>query len=278
MSQSETNNLELVSIVMPTYNSAKFVAQSIDSIIAQTYPKWELLITDDCSSDETLTIVRHYTKIDSRIHLFKLETNSGAGPARNNSIRMAQGRYIAFCDSDDLWLPQKLEKQLFFMRQKKCCFCFAPYYVCDASGKTTGYIPAPSSVSLTETKHDDKIGFLTAIYDTLPYGKFFMPPLRKRQDWAYVLLILKKCKRAFAISEPLAYYRKSPGSISHNKFTLVKYNAQVYQHVFGYSPFHSYLYLFFLFLPTYTAKIITNKLINLIDRKHTTKAKDTSSY
>lgn len=252
---------ELVSIVMPTYNSARYVAESIESILAQTYTDWELLVTDDASGDDTREIVRSYAARDPRIRLFTLQSNSGAGPARNNSICRAKGRYIAFCDSDDTWLPHKLERQMAFIKEKKCCLCFASYYECDAALRQTGVLIAPDSVSLTDTMRDDKIGFLTAMYDTRPFGKFYMPSLRKRQDWAYVLLILQKCKRAYALREPLACYRRSRGSISHNKFSLIKFNAKVYQTVFGYSKVRSYCYLFFLFIPHYLLKRF-RKLIN----------------
>ena len=108
-------NLGVVSIITPTFNSSQFICETIESIINQTYPYWELLITDDCSNDKTIDIIQKYILQDSRIKLFKLDKNSGAGICRNNSIMMATGRFIAFCDSDDCWMPNKLEKQLSFM-------------------------------------------------------------------------------------------------------------------------------------------------------------------
>ena len=108
-------NLGLVSIITPSYNSAPFISETIESIINQSYPYWELLITDDCSSDNTIEIIQEFIKKDSRIKLFQLNQNSGAGICRNKSIENAQGRFIAFCDSDDCWMPKKLEKQLAFM-------------------------------------------------------------------------------------------------------------------------------------------------------------------
>lgn len=108
---------ELVSIITPSYNSAAYIAEMIESILAQTYTNWELLITDDCSTDDSVKIIESYATKDSRIKLFRLASNSGAGIARNKSIEEARGRYIAFCDSDDLWKPQKLEKQVEFMQK-----------------------------------------------------------------------------------------------------------------------------------------------------------------
>lgn len=258
---------ELVSIIMPTFNAAATVAESIESILRQTYQNWELLISDDGSTDDTIAILDSYAQNDERIQILKLKGNSGAGVARNNSIREAKGRYIAFCDSDDMWMADKLEKQLAFMKINKYQFVFASYYTCNKEGKIQGRIIAPAQVSLVDTKRDDRIGFLTAMYDTKVMGKFYMPALRKRQDWAYVLEILKKCHNAYALKEPLAIYRRGRGSISHNKFTLVKYNAKVYETVFGYSKIHAYLYLWLQFIPRYLLKRIRYKVYDMTHKQ-----------
>ncbi len=250
----------LVSIIMPSFNSARFIAESIEGILRQTYTNWELLITDDCSTDDSVAIAQEYARQDSRIKVHVLESNGGAGVARNHSIREASGRYLAFCDSDDVWLPEKLEKQLAFMQRNHCEFCFASYHVCDEKSKRTGMVIAPRMQSLVNTKHDDKIGFLTAIYDTARIGKIYMPHMRKRQDWAYVLMVLQQCKMAYAIQEPLAVYRISKGSISHNKFSLIKYNVRVYEEVFGYSRLHAIAYFLVFFLPTYGWKQVKKRL------------------
>lgn len=248
---------------MPCYNASKYIGKSIDSILNQNYTALELLITDDNSSDpETLRILHQYEQQDPRVRVFYLKENGGPGVARNNSIREARGRYIAFCDSDDRWFPDKLEKQIAYMTKRQCALCFSSYLRCDVTGKHKGIVIAPSRITLTELKHDNKIGCLTAIYDTLPYGKFYMPTIRKRQDWALFLTIMKKCRVAYGMVEPLAYYRKTPDSISRKKITLLKYNAQVYQHVFGYSVLTSYLYLFLVFLPTYFVKKGSNLIAN----------------
>ena len=261
------NEEDLVSVIMPTYNSSRFVAESIESILHQTYTNIELLITDDGSTDNTPEIIKHYARIDKRVRFFSLSENMGAGYARNKSIQEAKGRYIAFCDSDDSWMPEKLEKQIRFMQQNNLCFCFSSYFVCDDAGRQTGIVIAPASVSLTDTKRDNRIGFLTAMYDTSIHGKFYMPTLRKRQDWAYVLLILKKCQKAFALKEPLAFYRRSKGSISSNKISLIKFNAEVYKTIFGYSTLHAYCYLFCLFIPLHILKLINKRFIDFKYKK-----------
>ncbi len=245
---------ELVSIIMPTYNSEKFVEESIESILSQTYPNWELIITDDNSSDNTRAILQRYAAEHKKIKIFFLYQNSGAGYCRNNSIKHARGRYIAFCDSDDCWAPEKLERQLSFMQEKDCCLCYSSYYTCNEQSELTGVVKVPPTLTLKDMKHDNKIGCLTGIYDTTKFGKFYMPPIRKRQDWAMFLNILKKCKIAYGITDELAYYRILDNSISRSKHTLIKYNAEVYQSIFGYSKFKAYSYLYFCFMPSYLAK------------------------
>ncbi len=254
----------LVSVIMPTYNSAQFVAESIDSIIAQTYKNWELVITDDCSTDGTMDILRAYAAKDSRIVLQSNERNGGAGVARNKSIAAARGQYISFCDSDDRWLPKKLELQLDFMRSKDVSICFSPYYSCDENNQYLGYISAPARVGLFEMMCDNKIGFLTCIYDTAALGKHLMPRQRKRQDHAMLLNLLRICRKAYSVPRPLAFYRIHPGNMSRSKVSLLKYNAQTYTEVFGWHIAVSYIFLFAVFLPTYFTKRMKNIAINAV--------------
>lgn len=244
-------NLGLVSIITPTFNSASFISETIESIINQSYPYWELLITDDCSNDETLNIVQKYTEQDSRIKLFKLNSNSGAGICRNNSIKMANGRFIAFCDSDDCWLPNKLEKQLSFMIEKDCTLSYTSYLTCNEKSHTTGIIVCKKKITYKNMIHNDGIGCLTAIYDTEKIGKVYLPSLRKRQDWGLWLKILKECKVSYGMKEPLAIYRVHNNSISSRKLSLIKYNIKIYQEILHFSKIKSYFYFFFIFLPTY---------------------------
>ena len=251
----------LVSVIMPTYNASKYLAESIDSILSQTYTNLELLIIEDCSSDpKTIEIIKKYAAADSRVKPFFFKENKGPGCSRNNSIEHAQGQYIAFCDSDDRWKPYKLEKQIAFMTEKDCCLAYSSYIECDENNKEVGVVVAPEHITLSDLKRDNKIGCLTAIYDVTKYGKFSMSPIRKRQDWILFLTIMKQCKDAYALTEPLAYYRILQNSVSRNKIGLLKYNARVYQEVFGYTKFQSYCYLYCIFMPTYTFKVLKNKL------------------
>lgn len=252
----------LVSIITPSYNCSKYISETIKSIRAQTYQNWELLITDDCSNDDTRDIIKWYCNLDSRIKLLCLIHNSGAGVARNNSIKEARGKYIAFCDADDMWYPDKLEKQLTFMVEKECEMVYSSYITCDDVGNPNGIVICRHQETLSSLRRDDKIGCLTIIYNVDKVGKVYMPTLRKRQDWAMKLKILQICGKACGIKEPLAYYRLRSNSISRNKKSLIKYNIAVYKEVFGWSYIRSTLFFLFVFIPSYIVKRLGLKYIN----------------
>lgn len=252
---------ELVSVIMPTYNAGKFLSDSIASVLNQTHKNLELLITDDCSTEpETLEILERYSKADSRVKVEYLKENKGAGYARNQSIKRAMGRYIAFCDGDDRWMADKLERQIAYMERKSCALCSTSYIICDEDGEETGISISPERITYGMLKRDNKIGCSTAIYDTQLLGrKFYMPTLRKRQDWAMLLTILRECKVCHAITDPLAFYRNRNDSISSRKLSLIKYNVRVYHDILGFNILKSYLYFYFLFLPTYFLKVMKRK-------------------
>lgn len=253
----------LVSIITPSYNSSKFIAETIEGVLKQSYSNWELLITDDSSTDKSIEIINKYVRQDSRIKLLKLDVNSGAGVCRNKSIEAAKGRYIAFCDSDDVWMPQKLEKQLTFMEKMDCALSYSSYMQMDEEGNEEGIVVCNKKITFASLKRDCGIGCLTAIYNTDKIGKVYMSTLRKRQDWGLWLEILKKSKIAYGLKEPLAYYRIRKGSISNNKFNLIKYNINVYRLILGFSLLKSYFFFFFLFMPYYIWKKIKFKINNL---------------
>lgn len=252
---------KLVSVIMPSYNGSQFLAASIESVLAQTYSKLELLITDDCSSDdEVRRIIMEYAAKDSRVKPVFMTENRGGGFSRNEAIGRASGRYIAFCDSDDRWFPNKLEMQLMYMREKGCALCCSSYIICNENNDNVGINVSPTRISFEMMKRDNKIGCLTAVYDVKMLGrKYFMPTIRKRQDWALFLTILKDCRVACGLIEPLAYYRNRAHSVSSNKLSLIKYNVTVYHDILKFSWMKSYAYFFFLFLPTYSAKIIRRR-------------------
>ena len=240
-------NPSLVSIITPTYNSEKYISQTIQSIQAQTHNNWELLITDDCSTDGTIDVIKSYEKRDSRIKLFLLKVNSGAGVARNNSIKMASGKYIAFCDSDDIWKPNKLQTQLDFMIKNNTQLTYSSYEVINSKNVPIKLVEVPQVITLKSMLGYNNIGCLTAIYDTKELGKIYMPTMRRRQDYALWLIILSKISFAKGLNESLAYYRLREGSISRYKYRLVYYNWLVYNVALKYGKIKS-LYLLIIFL------------------------------
>lgn len=218
----------LVSIIMPTHNSSQYVVDAINSVLCQTYKNWELLITDDASSDDTVSLIKEKFGQDQRIKVFSLATNSGAAIARNNSIEKAQGDFIAFLDSDDMWEPNKLELQVSFMVNEKCFFSYANYKVLYENGETKEYRP-PVKISYKKLLNSNYIGTLTAMYDCRKLGKIFMPNIRKRQDYALWLKILREKQiEARSVEKFLGVYRISSNSISSKKTKLIKYQYQVF--------------------------------------------------
>ncbi len=219
----------LISIITPTYNSEVFIPQTVNSIIKQTYSNWEMLITDDCSTDNTWEILQKLTRQDSRIKIFRLEKNSGPGVARNHSIKMASGRFIAFCDSDDLWKPNKLERQIAFMLQNNYVFSYSDFEIISEGGKLIGCMKVPNQLDYRTMLLNNYIGCLTAIYDSNYFGKVYMPIIKKRQDWGLWLTLLKKTDFAYGMDNELAVYRKREQSVSSSKLRVLKYNWHVYR-------------------------------------------------
>ena len=236
---------ELVSIIMPNYNGAKYVKETIESVLAQTYTNWELLFVDDCSTDNSLEIVEKFQ--DERIHIFRNEKNSGAAVSRNFALNEAKGRWIAFLDSDDLWLPEKLEKQIDFMKTNGYAFTFTDYDVIDENDETLSYFkPHLDVCNYKDILKHNHIGCLTVIYDSEKVGKVLMPTEAiKREDWACWLSILKKGEQAYCFHERLARYKVHSNSVSSNKIKMMKYQWNVYRKVEKINIFKSFYYLFY---------------------------------
>ena len=219
----------LVSIITPSYKSEKFISQTIDSVLSQTYENWEMLIVDDVSPDNSNKIIEEYAKKDNRIKLIKLENNSGPAVARNRAIEEANGRYIAFLDADDLWTPEKLEKQLTFMKEKDCALTYSSYETMSEDGEVLSrVVNPPAKLSYKDLLKSNHIGCLTAVYDTNKIGKVYVPLINKRQDYGLWLRILRKIDYAYGINEPLARYRIMSNSVSSNKLSLLKYHYKLF--------------------------------------------------
>ena len=215
----------VVSIVMPCFNGVKFMRESINSVIAQTFGDWELLIVDDCSTDDSFNIACAFAQKDVRIRVFKNETNCGSSFSRAKALDESKGEYIAFLDCDDVWLPQKLERQLAFMQENDCCFSFTEYEFIDAEGNFMGKIAkAKKTLTYHQFLFHNFVGCSSVMYlkkgvaeEIRPIGKTSL-----LDDYALFLQVLKKLKRAKGIQECLYKYRIHSAAISHNCAKKIK--------------------------------------------------------
>ncbi|CDU00000.1 putative teichuronic acid biosynthesis glycosyltransferase tuaG [Vibrio coralliirubri] len=219
----------LVSIITPSYNSQQYITNTYESIREQTVTDWEWLVTDDCSNDGTYELLLDIAQVDPRVRVFRNEENQGAGYSRNNSIRQSKGRYIAFLDADDLWLPTKLYKQIKFMVNNNVAFSYTRYQKF-TSAQDKGIVIPPDSVTYSELLYGNVIGCLTAMYDTESVGKQYMPLIRKRQDMGLWLNILKLTPKAYCIQENLAKYRIDSG-MTQNKLKILHHQWAFYRNV-----------------------------------------------
>lgn len=222
----------LVSIITPTYNCGKFIAETIESVQAQTYGDWEMVIVDDCSKDDTKQVVERYMAEDPRIKYHCLETNSGAAVARTTAMRLAEGEYMAFLDSDDLWMPDKLERQLAFMRAHGYAFTCTAYEQIDEDSKPLDHVvKTVKKVNYNRLLLDCPVGNSTVMYDVGKMGKFEVPNIRKRNDDALWLQMLKKEEYIWGMEDVLMRYRLRQNSISSNKFSVIKYHWILYREI-----------------------------------------------
>ncbi len=229
---NELKDYGLVSIIMPSYNASRLITESIKSVIVQTYQNWELLIADDCSKDSSVEVIKKIIDKDQRIKLFSLLKNVGAAAARNVAIEHANGQYIAFLDSDDVWEPEKLERQLAFMKENKYAFTYSEYYVMEEDGKKTGsFIRIPSSLSYRQYLRNTIIGCLTVVIDRNIVGDFRMPLIKSSHDMALWLLIMKRGYKAYGIKEVLAGYRLVSTSNTAKKWKAAKDVWRVYRKI-----------------------------------------------
>lgn len=214
---------ELVSIIMPSYNTGKYIAESIQSIIEQTYKNWELLIIDDCSTDNTDDVVSQFR--DLRIRYLKNDKNSGAAVSRNYGLQEAKGKWIAFLDSDDLWMPQKIEKQISFMQKNHYFFSYTQYEEIDEQSKSLGrVISGPKRITQKLMKAYCWPGCLTIMYDAEKIGMIQIENLQKHNDYAMWLKAIKNSD-CYLLEQNLARYRKRNGSISNTGYSkLIKYH------------------------------------------------------
>lgn len=206
--------------------------ETIASVQAQSYSNYEHILIDDGTPGGFSAEIREIAASDPKIKLIERKWNAGPAVSRNRGISEAKGRYIAFIDSDDLWHPKKLEKQVEFMRDKQLALSYTSYEVINSSGKVLGIRVPPAKLAYNDILKSNRIGCLTAIYDREIVGSMYMPNILKRQDMGLWLSILKKVKLAQGITEvPLARYRVGSGSLSSNKASVLKYQWRIYREV-----------------------------------------------
>lgn len=232
---------DLVSIIMPSYNTGRFIKETIESVLAQSYPVWELIIVDDCSTDNTDDVVNQYLA-DERIRYIKNDTNSGAAVSRNRALREAKGKWISFLDSDDLWEPDKLQKQISFMRDNGYHFSYTNYIEIDEESKPSGKsVTGPKRISKHGMYNYCWMGCLTVMYDAEKVGLIQIADIKKNNDYA---MWLKACKKAdcYLLNESLARYRKRSGSISnHGYMKLIKWHYKLYREAENKGPISSFV-------------------------------------
>lgn len=229
---------ELVSIIMPSYNTAEYISESIQSVLSQSYIDWELIIVDDCSTDNTDEVVKLYLT-DERIKYIKNDANSGAAVSRNRALREAKGKWLAFLDSDDLWMPDKLEKQIKYMEINSCHFSYTNYSEINTEGQKNGVtVTGPKRVTKTGMFNYCWLGCLTVMYDAETIGLIQIADIKKNNDYA---MWLKVCKKAdcYLLDEELALYRRGrQGSIStHSIKELIGWHYKLYKEAEGQNVF-----------------------------------------
>lgn len=216
---------ELVSIIVPVYNAEKFIRETIDCVIAQTYSHWELLLVEDGSRDNTVAVIEDYIRNgEKRIRLIRQPENMGAARARNRGLQEALGRYIAYLDADDIWLPEKLEHELAFLEEKNAAFAFTGYEFADENGRGTGkVVHVPETLNYRQALSNTTIFTTTVMFDTQKISKDFLEmPVIKSEDTALWWKVLRNGYTAFGLDENLAKYRRPGKSLSSNKLEALR--------------------------------------------------------
>ena len=238
----------LISVITPAFNCMSFLPETYNCLLNQSYRHWEWIVTDDCSQDNSAEYLSSVSLQDSRVKLIKHTVNRGAACARNTSITASNGRYIAFLDSDDLWLPDKLKLQLAFIRNHKCAISFTPFFLVDEFGNNMGKkvwdLKAPNEVTYEKLlKKKATFGCSTVMIDRRKTGFFHMPNLRTGQDFATWLMLLRRELVALKYPDPLSSYRVVAGSLSRNKIKKAIRQWQIYRQQEGFD-LHASAYYF----------------------------------
>ena len=214
----------LVSVIVPIFNAEKFLKRTISSVKCQTYDNWELILVDDCSTDNSLKLINESAKLDERIKVVGLKENSGPAKTRNAGIEAAKGDFIAFLDADDVWLPEKLEKQLIFMKKHDSIFSFTGYEFADSEAKPNGtVVNIPKSIDYKHALKNTTIFTSTVMFDVSKISKEgIMMPDVKSEDTATWWKVLKQIEKADGLNESLSLYCRSQKTMSSNKLVAIK--------------------------------------------------------
>ena len=221
---------DLVSIITPTFNCGQFISETIESVLRQSYGNWEMIIVDDCSADDTGSIVRHYQSLDPRIRYHRFDSNRGAAAARNWALREAKGRWVAFLDSDDLWHPEKLFRQIRFMEENDYHFSCTERIVIDEDSNPVGkYLTGPKHISRIGMLAYCWPGCLTVMYDRQYVGDIQIADIAKNNDYALWLKVSRKAD-CHLLADNLGCYRRRRGSISNQSVRkLVKWHYRLFR-------------------------------------------------
>ncbi|WP_438964950.1 glycosyltransferase family 2 protein [Flavobacterium sp.] len=235
---------DLVSIITPTFNSAKYISETILSVQKQTHQNWEMILIDDCSSDNTIDLIKDFIAKDHRIKLYQLDLNSGPAVARNKGIENGNGKYMTFLDADDIWFEDFIENSIKTIQKTGIHFVFSSY---KRSDETLNFIYSdfivPQKVTYSDILKSNSISCLTAFLDIEILDKKAMPLIRKRQDMGLWLKYLKEIPFAYGIQEPKAIYRIRKNSLSRKKSDLLKYQWQFFREVEKLNVFQSVYYM-----------------------------------
>lgn len=240
----KTGDVPLVTVVMPAYNAARYVEEAIGSVITQTVTDWELIVVDDCSADDTCMLVEKLAEKDARIRLVRNAENSGVAKTRNRGLDLARGRYVAFLDSDDIWYPQKLEKQLALLERKKADLCYTSYRLVKAADKAhiSNYL-VPGETSFEDMLRQNRIGCSTVVMTRELANRHRFTTDFYHEDYVLWLRMLRQGAYFTGLRDVQVDYRFYPTSKAGNKLTSAKHRWEIYRSCLGLSVWKSIGYL-----------------------------------
>ncbi len=236
------NLSDIVSIVMAAYNSESYIKETMDSVLAQTYKNFELIVVDDCSTDATYEILQKYAAMDTRVHLMRNKQNQGCAASRNRAIDASGGSYIAFVDSDDLWEPQKLQRQIEFMQEQGADLVYTNYRMLDGEGHLIKHRMVKPKATLEDLLEENYINFSSPLFTQKSLGHLRFDTQWYHEDYVFLLEYMKQKPVCLCLAEELVSYRVHPGSRSYNKLNAARHRWKIIRHYLKYSFIDSLCY------------------------------------